>query len=100
MHCQCFPLLMSKHDSIRRHAFSLLKHCFEWQYLTYRTAARAVRDREVVGVAAEPYLMFSGYVTLASHWLKMEEIAYEKLEAKNGSLEDDFYKTKVVFISK
>jgi alkylation response protein AidB-like acyl-CoA dehydrogenase len=95
LRAQCFPLLLSKNESLRRHAWDLLGHCMEWHYLTLRLAARALKDREVVGVAAEPYLMYSGYITLASHWLKMEQVAYEKLESKTGSLEDDFYTTKI-----
>ncbi len=35
---------------------------------------KAASDREAVGVAAVDYLAFGGLVTLASHWLKMEQV--------------------------
>ena len=48
------------------------------------------------GLASEPYLMFGGHVTLASHWLKMEEVALAKLESGDGMNEKDFYDAKVI----
>jgi alkylation response protein AidB-like acyl-CoA dehydrogenase len=109
LHCaelraQCLPLLLSPHSSVRTHARDLLSHAIEWQYLTYRIAGRAMRDKEAVGVAAVDYLAFSGYVTLASHWLKMEQVALEQLAkpasvdgGKDGNriLEPEFYKAKI-----
>lgn len=43
-------------------------------------------------MAAEDYLMYSGYVTLAAHWLKMEQTANAKLADGSGELDADFYK--------
>eukprot|EP00614_Pseudopedinella_elastica_P007722 CAMPEP_0172598972 /NCGR_PEP_ID=MMETSP1068-20121228/19086_1 /TAXON_ID=35684 /ORGANISM="Pseudopedinella elastica, Strain CCMP716" /LENGTH=648 /DNA_ID=CAMNT_0013399081 /DNA_START=313 /DNA_END=2259 /DNA_ORIENTATION=- len=95
---QCLPYLVSRHGSLRRHARSLLAHALEWQWLTMRVAARALlKDREAVAVAADPYLMYAGHVSLASHWLKMEAAALEKMEGTGapGSLSAEFYATKV-----
>jgi hypothetical protein len=88
------PLLFHSDAQLRGHAWSLLKHALEWQYLTMRVAARAMKDREAVGVAADPYLMFAGHVSLASHWLEMEKVATEKLASGDGLLDRDFYKAK------
>jgi len=92
---QCAPLLLSKHASLRQHARSLLLKTMEWQWMTYRIAQKGLGDKEAVGVASEPYLMFGGYVSLASHWLKMEEVAFQKLESGDGVNEEEFYDAKV-----
>lgn len=94
LRAQCMPLLFHSDAQLRGHAWSLLKHALEWQYLTMRVAARAMKDREAVGVAADPYLMFAGHVSLASHWLEMEKVAVEKLASGDGLLERDFYTAK------
>ena len=42
---------------------------------------RAASDKEAVSAASVDYLMYSGYVTLAAHWLRMEAAAIkERLE--------------------
>ena len=38
--------------------------------------------------------MYSGYVTLAAHWLQMEVVAQEKLKA-GGNEEAEFYQVRV-----
>jgi hypothetical protein len=40
--------------------------------------------------------MFGGHVSLASHWLKMEEVALNKLESGDGVNEAEFYDAKVI----
>jgi len=45
----------------------------EWQALTYRIAMQARKDRDVIGSASVDFLMYSGYASLAHHWLIMEE---------------------------
>ena len=64
-----------------------------WQYLSYRLAFRAARNRDVVGSASVDYLMFSGYVVMAYYWLKMLVAAQRKLA--EGTSEPAFYKAKV-----
>jgi alkylation response protein AidB-like acyl-CoA dehydrogenase len=91
---QCKPLLFSGHSSLRRHAWSLLGHALEWQIMTYQIAARAASNKEYISSTSVDYLMFGGYVTLASHWLRMEVAAVEAL-AKGGNETDDFYLAKV-----
>jgi len=49
----------------------------------------------MISASSVDYLMYSGYVGLASHWLQMEETALAKIAS--GSTEEDpgFYKAKV-----
>ena len=49
---------------------------------------------EWVSAASVDYLMYSGYVSLAAHWLQMEAIAVEKLASGSGLEEADFYTAK------
>eukprot|EP00041_Stephanoeca_diplocostata_P018287 m.381813 g.381813 ORF g.381813 m.381813 type:complete len:105 (+) comp20970_c1_seq13:1828-2142(+) len=58
--------------NLRKHALTLLAHCAEWQYLTYRIAGKAMKDKDAIGIAGVDYLMYAGYVQMAYHWLKME----------------------------
>merc|ERR1712196_260212 len=67
----------------------------EWQYLTYRTAARAASNKEWISSTSVDYLMFSGYVTLASHWLKMESAAVNALASGAVDEESAFYTAKI-----
>ena len=80
---QAAPLLFSGDSQLRSHAWGLYAAAVEWQYLTYRIAACAASDKEVVSSASVDYLMYGGYVSLASHWLKMEAAAVDAL-AKGG----------------
>jgi hypothetical protein len=48
LYSQCFPLLLSKHPSLRSHARKLLAKTVEWQYLTYRVAQKGMGDKEAV----------------------------------------------------
>lgn len=77
---------------LRSHAATLLRHAIEWHYLTYRIAAKAASNKDAIGVASVDYLMYSGYVSLAYHWLKMEEAAVKGLK-KGG--DKDFYNSKI-----
>jgi hypothetical protein len=64
------------------------------QFLTYRIAMGARKDKDFVGSASVEYLMYSGYVSLAYHWLKMEVAAEAALVA--GGVEDkEFYAAKI-----
>ena len=93
------PHLLSSDSSLRSHSWSLLSHCAEWVGLTVRIALRARSNRDAVTASSVDYLMFSGYVSLAAHWLRMEVAASEAL-AKGGGVdehgeEEGFYRAKV-----
>jgi len=89
LRAQCTPYLSSSDSQLRSHAWSVLYHSMEWQYLTYRVAMRAASDKEAISSSSVDYLMYSGYVTLAAHWLEMEAAA-----SRGGPEEPDFYKAK------
>jgi len=80
---------------LRKRSWSLLAHTAEWQMLTYRVAMRAAKDKEYISSTSVDYLMFGGYVSLASHWLRMEAAAVDALATKSTDEEVDFYKAKV-----
>jgi hypothetical protein len=89
----CRPLLFHSDASLRGHAWSLFGHSLEWQMLTYRIAARAASNKEWISSTSVDYLMYSGYITLASHWLRMEQTAVEALKS-GGEEEKGFYTAK------
>jgi hypothetical protein len=81
---------------LRAHGWELLKATLEWQYLTLRVAAKAASNRDCVGIAAEPYLMYAGYVGLAEQWLKMEAVAAKALDKGATGADADFYEGKLL----
>ena len=99
LYAQCRPLLMHSDSGLRRRAWSLLGHAADWQLLTYRLGLRAASDREAIAAASVDYLMLSGYVTLAAHWLRIEETAVRALagggDADGFEEEAEFYRAKV-----
>lgn len=76
------------------HALKVLSHTAEWQYLTYRIGMAATKDKDVIGAASVDYLMYAGYVSLAHHWLMMEEVARGKLAASDCE-DPEFAKSKI-----
>lgn len=96
LRAQCAPNLFSG-GQLGAHSRALWWKACEWQYLTYRIAAKAgTESKEIIGSASVDYLMYSGYVTLAAHWLKMETAAAKALANPNEASEEaDFYKAKI-----
>mmetsp|Transcript_142223 Transcript_142223/g.247962 ORF Transcript_142223/g.247962 Transcript_142223/m.247962 type:complete len:643 (-) Transcript_142223:61-1989(-) len=91
---QAFALLTGGSSSaVKKHAFAVLTHTLEWQILTYRIASKAMSNKDVVGAASVDYLFLAGYVTMAHHFLRMEEAANRQLNAKQGDA--DFYQSKI-----
>ena len=85
--------------AVKAHAWELWGHCLEWEWLTMRVGLKAKKDRDAIGVASVDYLMYSGYVSLAYHWLLMEEAAAARLAGKGGErhgeeLPEAFYESK------
>lgn len=81
--------------SVRSHALELMRLTADLQISTLRIGNMARTNRDAVGVASEPYLMYAGYLSLAYHWLKMEQTAGKKLEADPNGPNADFYKSKI-----
>lgn len=95
LYAQCRPLLFSSNAGLRSRSWSLLGHTLEWHLMTYRIAARAASDKEWISSTSVDYLMFGGYVSLASHWLKMEAAAVNALAAGSTDEDTEFYQAKV-----
>lgn len=79
---------------LRPMAVELLKLTAQWNVLTVRVMLAARKDRDVVSAAANDFLMYSGYVTMAYMWLRQAAVASEKLE-KGGDESEAFYRTKL-----
>lgn len=88
-------IITSTNGGTRSRAIGLYKKVLEWQYNTFKIAKNAMKDRESVGVAAVDYLMYSGYISLACHYLYMEAAALKGL--KNGAKDTNksFYEAKI-----
>mmetsp|Transcript_3840 Transcript_3840/g.4662 ORF Transcript_3840/g.4662 Transcript_3840/m.4662 type:complete len:639 (+) Transcript_3840:170-2086(+) len=85
----------SSKGEIRSHALKLLKLTADWQLSTFRIAMRARANKDAIGVASDPYLMYAGYVSLAFHWLKMEQAAAKALEKDPEGPDAAFYRSKI-----
>ena len=84
--------------SVKKHAFTLFKRACEWQYITYKVGADTASNKDALGIASVDYLMYSGYVGMAHHWLMMEEAAAKALAKGDGAdLEQpkEFYEAKL-----
>uniref|UniRef100_A0A7S2CNK4 Acyl-CoA dehydrogenase n=2 Tax=Octactis speculum TaxID=3111310 RepID=A0A7S2CNK4_9STRA len=92
---QCLPLLTHSDSQLRGHAWSLLMKVAEWQFLTMRIALKAKDNRDFISSASVDYLMYGGYVSLASHWLEMEAVSVKALSSGEMVEEKDFYTAKV-----
>ncbi|MEM8593897.1 MAG: acyl-CoA dehydrogenase C-terminal domain-containing protein [Pseudomonadota bacterium] len=68
-------------------------YAIKWKYYAFRLGITASRDQRIVGSAANDFLYYSGYVTLAFHWARMAAVAHEKLAKGEGNTE--FYKSKI-----
>mmetsp|Transcript_22908 Transcript_22908/g.54195 ORF Transcript_22908/g.54195 Transcript_22908/m.54195 type:complete len:697 (-) Transcript_22908:349-2439(-) len=101
-HCKeiyayCWKAALGGSGRSRWHAIQLYRKTLEWQFLTYRIAVGAAKDKEVIGMASVEYLLYSGYVSLAYHWLKMEVAAEAALKdkTKENALDEGFYQAKI-----
>eukprot|EP00040_Diaphanoeca_grandis_P033301 m.203731 g.203731 ORF g.203731 m.203731 type:complete len:654 (-) comp32862_c0_seq1:350-2311(-) len=82
--------------NLRKHAFSLLMHTAEWQYNTYKVAAKGMLgSKDAIGIASVDYLMYAGYVNMAHHWLRMEVAAERALADPNRKHPKEFYVAKI-----
>jgi len=82
-------------SSVKKHAWELLKLAVQWQYCTYKIGASAANNRDAIGVASVDYLMYSGYVTMAEHWLKMEEAAAKNINNSDSEHPKEYYQAKI-----
>ena len=89
-------VIMSSDGATRSRALGLLMKVAKWHINTMKIARIAMKDREAVGVASVDYLMYSGYISLACHWLYMEVAAKKALSNPSTMREEKaFYEAKV-----
>ena len=79
---------------LRPFGLELLKLTGQWNLLTVRLMLAARKDRDMVSAAANDFLMYSGYVTMAYQWARMASVAQKKLE-EGGNESEAFYKAKL-----
>ena len=65
----------------------------QWLSLTKTIAEKAKHNPEEIGAASVDYLYFSSYVVFAYLWVRMAQVAHEKLEV--GTQEEAFYNAKL-----
>lgn len=58
----------------------------------------AKKDKNAVGSASVDFLNYAGYITLAEHWLRMEEVATKKMAKNEGDKDFLDSKTKVCHV--
>jgi hypothetical protein len=73
----------------------LFQKADEWIELTRRISLEAKKDPNALGLASVDYLMYSGYITLAEHWLIMEENASLCIANPKRTQTIEFYETKL-----
>ncbi|WP_273210166.1 acyl-CoA dehydrogenase C-terminal domain-containing protein [Marinobacter subterrani] len=79
---------------LRPYALELLKLTGQWNLLTVRIMLAARKERDLVSAAANDFLMYSGYVTMAYMWLRQATAAVDRLD--NGGEESEaFYRAKL-----
>jgi hypothetical protein len=76
-------------------ARTLAMRAGEWNVLTTAIMLRASKDRELVGSASVDYLMYSGYVMMAYHWLLQAAKATELMASGTGKESAEFYQAKI-----
>jgi hypothetical protein len=74
------------------YAQSLQQRNSDWGDLTMKVGEKAMEDPDEIGAASVDYLMYGGYVILGYMWLRMAEVAQQKVDA--GS-DDPLYAAKV-----
>jgi len=80
---------------LRPLAWELLKLAGQWNLLTVRLALAARKDRDVVGAAANDFLMFSGYVFMAYMWARMAAVAQKRIREEEKRDGAAFYQAKL-----
>ncbi|EMP54546.1 acyl-CoA dehydrogenase [Marinobacter santoriniensis NKSG1] len=79
---------------LRSYSVELLKLTAQWNVLTMRLMLAARKDRDLVSAAANDFLMYSGYVTMAFMWLRQSAVAVDKLD-NGGEQSEAFYRAKL-----
>jgi Acetyl-CoA dehydrogenase C-terminal like/Acyl-CoA dehydrogenase, C-terminal domain len=83
-------------SKLRWMALQTARHAVEWNYLAARLMLNASSNKEVVGASSVDFLMYSGYSSMAYQWLRMANVALDKLrDAKVSGSDAAFYRGKL-----
>ena len=74
------------------YAQTLQRRNTDWGELTMKVGEKAMEDPDEIGAASVDYLMYGGYVILGYMWLRMAEVAQQKVDA---GTDDPLYAAKV-----
>lgn len=66
----------------------------QWLSITEKIAEKAKHNAEEIGAVSVDYLYFSSYVVFAYLWLRMAQVAQQKLA--EGTVEAKFYQAKLI----
>jgi len=93
--CKDNSLISANPHKRRMNKFTwpLGKAVLTWQRYSLQIAARARKDRDMIGSASVEYLMYSGYITMAYMWAMMAQTANEEIAKNPDNI--DFYRAKV-----
>ncbi len=69
----------------KREAAALAAYTLKWGAATVGLALQARTHKDVVSSASVDFMMYSGYVSMGYFWLKMMDIAQEKLKTVPAS---------------
>lgn len=78
---------------MQSHCLQLIELTSEWTLIAAQMAQKAKKDPAQVESAAVDFMYYSGYVTLAYMWLRIEAEAYTQLAA--GAEDAAFFKSKI-----
>jgi hypothetical protein len=77
-----------------QHARTLYWKAIQWQLMTMAIGYRAMKgSKDIVGAVSVDFLLYSGHVTLAEHWFRMEAVAHKKIEEGKGNKE--YYEAQI-----
>ena len=71
---------------VGQHARTLYWKAIQWDLMTMAIGYKAMKgSKDIVGSVSVDYLMFSGHVTLAEHWFRMETVSHQKIAEGKGN---------------
>jgi hypothetical protein len=79
---------------VGQHARTLYWKAIQWDLMTMAIGYKAMKgSKDIVGSVSVDYLLYSGHVTLAEHWFRMECVSHEKIAAGTGNKE--YYEAQI-----
>lgn len=83
-----------KTSANKKETLQLLHYTLKWGYILGRIGFTARNNRDMISTSSVDFLYYSGYVTMGYYWLRMMNVASEKLKTAMGA-DKEFYKAKI-----